>query len=98
MLHQPPGFSAPAAEADEAAAAEPSESASRPERGPNLLATLLREELARDDHPSLIRLGDADRPLWWLRQPELSETPLADRVEWATFSILTTAGRLDENG
>ncbi|MGZ8563772.1 MAG: hypothetical protein ACXWWU_09150 [Candidatus Limnocylindria bacterium] len=89
---------APEAEADEAAAAEPSESASRPERGPNLLATLLREELARDDHPSLIRIGDADRPLWWLRQPELSETPLADRVEWATFSILTTAGRLDENG
>ena len=69
-----------------------------PERGPNLLATLLREELARDDHPSLVRLGDADRPLWWLRKPELSETPLADRVEWATFSILTTAGRLDENG
>ena len=70
----------------------------RPERGPNLLATLLREELARDDHPSLIRIGDADRPLWWLREPELSEISLADRVEWATFSILTTAGRLDENG
>jgi hypothetical protein len=69
-----------------------------PDRGPNLLATLLREELARDDHPSLVRLGDADRPLWWLRDPELSEAPLADRVEWATFSILTTAGRLDENG
>jgi hypothetical protein len=70
----------------------------RPERGPNLLATLLREELARDDHPSLVRIGDPDRPLWWLRHPELSETPLADRVEWATFSVLTTAGRLDENG
>ena len=69
----------------------------RPERGPNLLATLLREELARDDHPSLIRVGDPDRPLWWLRRPELDEAPLADRVEWATFSILTTAGRLDEN-
>ena len=38
----------------------------RPERGPNLLATLLREELARDDHPSLVRIGDPDRPLWWL--------------------------------
>jgi hypothetical protein len=69
----------------------------RPERGPNLLATLLREELARDDHPSLVRIGDADRPLWWLRRPELDEAPLADRVEWATFSILTTAGRLDEH-
>ena len=30
-------------------------------------------------------------------QPELDEAPLADRVEWATFSILTTAGRLDEH-
>ena len=79
-------------------ATEPVDEAPRPERGPNLLATLLREELSRDDHPSLVRLGDADRPLWWLRKPELSETPLADRVEWATFSVLTTAGRLDENG
>jgi hypothetical protein len=64
--------------------------------GPALLATLLREELWRDDHPTLTRLGDAERPLWWLRQPELAESPLADRVEWATFSILSTAGRLDE--
>jgi hypothetical protein len=79
---------------EESADAEPAEE--RPERGPNLLATLLREELARDDHPSLIRIGEADRPLWWLRVPELDEAPLADRVEWATFSILTTAGRLDE--
>lgn len=71
--------------------------ADRPERGPNLLATLLREELAREDHPSLVRLGDAGRPLWWLRRPELDEAPLADRVEWSTFSVLTTAGRLDEN-
>jgi hypothetical protein len=80
-------------EADRADEAAPAEE--RPDRGPNLLATLLREELARDDHPSLIRIGDPDRPLWWLRKPELDEAPLADRVEWATFSILTTAGRLD---
>ena len=33
--------------------------------------------------------------MWWLRQPELVDSPLADRVEWATFSILTTATRLD---
>ena len=65
--------------------------------GPALLATLLREELWRDDHPTLTRLGDAERPLWWLRQPELAESPLADRVEWATFSILSTAGKLDES-
>ncbi len=63
--------------------------------GSALLARLLREELWRDDHPTLERLGDEARPLWWLRQPELAESPLADRVEWATFSILSTAGRLD---
>jgi hypothetical protein len=66
--------------------------------GSGLLANLLREELWRDDHPSLVRLGDADDPVWWLREPHLAEQPLADRVEWATFSILTTAGRLDEPG
>jgi hypothetical protein len=64
--------------------------------GAALLATLLREELWRDEHRSLVRLGDPDRPQWWLREPELAESPLADRVEWSTFSILSTAGRLDE--
>ncbi len=64
--------------------------------GPALLSMLLREELWREDHPSLLRMGDPERPLWWLREPELAESPLADRVEWATFSILSTAGRLDE--
>ena len=66
--------------------------------GAALLATLLREELWREEHRSLVRLGDADRPQWWLREPELAESPLADRVEWSTFSILSTAGRLDEPG
>jgi hypothetical protein len=76
---------------------EGAETDPRMERGPAaLLSTLLREELSREDHPHLIRLGDADRPMWWLRQPELADAPLADRVEWSTFSILTTAGRLDE--
>ncbi len=65
--------------------------------GSALLAKLLREELWRDDHPALLRLGEAERPQWWLRQPELANSPLADRVEWATFSILSTAGGLDED-
>src|SRR5574338_871306 len=64
--------------------------------GPALLASLLREELWNEEHRSLVRLGDAEQPQWWLREPELAESPLADRVEWATFSILSTAGRLDE--
>jgi hypothetical protein len=66
--------------------------------GPALLAVLLREELWRDDHPALVRVGDPQRPSWWLREPSLAEGTLADRVEWATFSLLTTAGRLDESG
>jgi hypothetical protein len=67
-------------------------------QGSTLLASLLREELWRDDHPDLVRLGEPERPSWWLRDPELAEQSLADRVEWATFSILSTAGRLDEAG
>ncbi len=71
----------------------------RPRRpAPSLLGSLLNEELSREDHPALVRVGDAQRPLWWLRDPELSESPLADRVEWAAFSVLSTAGRIDETG
>ena len=66
--------------------------------GPQLLGTLIHEELWRDDHPTLVRIGDEARPSWWLRDPELAERPLADRVEWATWSILSTAGRIDEAG
>ncbi len=92
--------------APEEAAAEPA-AGERPAHDPRvaqlsagstLLASLLREELWRDDHPDLLRLGDPERPSWWLRDPELAEQSLADRVEWATFSILSTAGRLDEAG
>ena len=66
--------------------------------GPQMIAALIREELWRDDHPALVRIGDQADPQWWLRQPELAESPLADRVEWATWSILSTAGRIDEAG
>jgi hypothetical protein len=66
--------------------------------GPQILAGLVREELWRDDHPTLVRIGDESQPLWWLRDPQLAEQPLADRVEWATWSILSTAGRIDESG
>jgi len=66
--------------------------------GPQFLANLIREELLRADHPTLVRIGDENSPSWWLRTPELAERPLADRVEWATWSILSTAGRIDEAG
>ena len=66
--------------------------------GPQMIASLIREELWRDDHPSLVRIGDEAEPQWWLRSPEIAERPLADRVEWATWSILSTAGKIDEAG
>ncbi|MDQ2688819.1 MAG: hypothetical protein M3Y29_00905, partial [Chloroflexota bacterium] len=66
--------------------------------GSQLLISLVHEELWRDDHPALVRIGEESRPQWWLRQPDIAERPLADRVEWATWSILSTAGRIDETG
>jgi len=66
--------------------------------GAPMLISLVNEELWRDDHPTLVRLGADDRPQWWLRSPEVAERPLADRVEWATWSVLSTAGRIDEAG
>lgn len=68
------------------------------EGGPHALATLIREELWRDEHPSLQRIGDEGDPQWWLRDPQLAEAPLADRVERAAWSVLSTAGRIDEEG
>ncbi len=65
---------------------------------PHMVATLIREELWRDDHPTLVRIGDAADQHWWLRHPDLAERPLADRVEWAAWSILSTAGRIDGGG
>lgn len=66
--------------------------------GPQLIATLIHEELWRDDHPALVRIGEEPDVQWWLREPSLVEQPLADRVEWATWSVLSTAGRIDEEG
>ncbi|MEO8246397.1 MAG: hypothetical protein ABI622_04675 [Chloroflexota bacterium] len=64
--------------------------------GHAVLSQLLREELWRDEHPVIVRLGDEAHPRWWLRTPSLADAPLADRVEWATFNVLTTAGTIDE--
>src|SRR3990170_2879828 len=60
---------------------------------------LRRIAASRGGVPQLADRGEVEegeRPLWWLRQEELAESPLADRVEWAAVSILATAGRLDE--
>ncbi len=60
------------------------------------LLTLVRTALARAEGRRLLKVGD-DR--WWLREKadlELAAVPLADRVEWAVFSLLSTAGPLSE--
>ena len=62
----------------------------------NLLLELIMRELQRADHPSLVELEPGR---WWLRQREEIEAarlPLSDRVEWAVFSLLSTAGTLTE--
>ncbi len=60
------------------------------------LLALVRSALAGAEGRRLVRLGD-DR--WWLGEKadrELAAVPLADRVEWAVFSLLSTAGPLSE--
>ncbi len=60
------------------------------------ILALVRGALAGADGSRLVRLDD-DR--WWLGQradADLAAVPLADRVEWAVFSLLSTAGPLSE--
>lgn len=60
------------------------------------ILALVRGALAGADGSRLVHLED-DR--WWLGQradAELAAVPLADRVEWAVFSLLSTAGPLSE--
>jgi len=57
---------------------------------------LVRDELAR---PTQARLTEIEPGRWWLadrRDREAAAAPLADRVEWAAYSLLSTAGPLDE--
>jgi len=60
------------------------------------LLTLIREELTR---PTQRRLVEIEPGRWWLTEREDREAaavPLADRVEWAVFSLLSTAGPISE--
>lgn len=57
---------------------------------------LIREELGR---PTRHRLTEVEPGHWWLgdrRDREAASIPLADRVEWATYSLLSTAGSIAE--
>ncbi|HEX9549655.1 MAG TPA: hypothetical protein VF971_01030 [Candidatus Limnocylindrales bacterium] len=58
---------------------------------------LVHEELSR---PTQHRLTEIDSGRWWLGERadrEAAAVPLADRVEWAVYSLLSTAGPLPED-
>lgn len=58
---------------------------------------LIRDELAR---PTQHRLVEVEPGRWWLGERhdrEGAAIPLADRVEWAVYSLLSTAGPIAEN-
>jgi hypothetical protein len=60
------------------------------------LVALVRDELTRD---SQRRLVEVEPGRWWLGTVEDRETaasPLSDRVEWAVYSLLSTAGPMTE--
>jgi len=76
-----------------AARIEPSSAASDPV---DRLLALIRDELAR---PNQRRLTEIEPGRWWLADGadrDGAAAPLADRVEWAVFSLLSTAGPLSE--
>jgi hypothetical protein len=61
-----------------------------------LLMEMILKELHRADHPSLVELEPGR---WWLKKGDeaaKARLPLSDRVEWAVFSLLSTAGSLSE--
>ena len=60
------------------------------------LVALVRDELQR---PGQRRLVEIEPGRWWLADRsdrEAAAAPLADRVEWAVYSLLSTAGRISE--
>ncbi len=64
--------------------------------GVEALLQLIRGELGR---PGNRRLEEIEPGQWWLAAPSdraEAAIPLADRVEWAAFSLLSTAGQLSE--
>ena len=60
------------------------------------LLALIRDEMGRTSQTRLVELEPGR---WWLADRsdrEAASAPLADRVEWAVFSLLSTAGPLSE--
>jgi hypothetical protein len=70
--------------------------AQRPSDPVERVLALVRDELAR---PTQHRLTEIEPGRWWLgdrRDREGAAVPLADRVEWAVYSLLSTAGPIAE--
>jgi hypothetical protein len=60
------------------------------------LVALVRDELTRDTQRRVIEIEPGR---WWLgtaEDREAAASPLADRVEWAVYSLLSTAGPMSE--
>ena len=60
------------------------------------LLALVRDELGG---PTQRRLVEIEPGRWWLADPDdvaRAAVPLADRVEWAVYSLLSTAGPISE--
>jgi hypothetical protein len=73
----------------------PRRESQRPDQVERLVA-LIRDELSK---PTQRRLVEIEPGRWWLatRDDQAgAATPLADRVEWAVYSLLSTAGALSE--
>jgi len=61
-----------------------------------LFMEIVMAELRRPDHPRLVELEEGR---WWLRDAkdlQQARPPLADRIEWAIFGLLSTAQNIDE--
>lgn len=60
------------------------------------LVALIRDELSR---PTNRRIEEIEPERWWLADSEdraAAGAPLADRLEWAVYSLLSTAGTVSE--
>jgi len=68
-----------------------------PSRDPvERVLALVDDELRRPDQHRLVEIEPGR---WWLgdrRDREAAQVPLADRVEWAVYSLLSTAGPISE--
>lgn len=87
---------APQAPADAAPDAPPAPATPTPADHVDRVLALVREALAGAEGRRLVRVGE-DR--WWLgdrADRDAASVPLADRVEWAVYSLLSTAGPLSE--